>query len=65
VDLTDAQQDAIIAWAKKTLELRAVFLYGSRAKGTAKTNSGVDLALSMIGPEPGWRLANFISNRRD
>jgi hypothetical protein len=39
----------IISWAKRTSDVEAVFLHGDRAKGTAVPDSGVDLALSIIG----------------
>ena len=63
MQLTD-EQLAIITWAKRTPEVQAVFLYGSRAKGTAKPDSDVVLALSITGLEATWRLAKFISHRR-
>ena len=61
--LTDEQLAIIITWAKKTPEVQAVYLYGSRAKGTAKADSDVVLALSIKGLAT-WRLAKFISHRR-
>ena len=64
MQLTDEQLATIIMWAKKTPEVQAVFLFGSRAKGTAGPDSNVDLALSILGQDPKWRLATFISRRR-
>ena len=64
MQLTDEQLAIIITWAKKTPEVQAVFLYGSRAKGTAKPDSDVVLALSIKGLEATWRFAKFISHRR-
>ena len=49
MQLTDEQLAIIITWAKKTPEVQAVFLYGSRAKGPAKPDSDVVLALSIKG----------------
>ena len=43
MQLTDKQLAVIITWAKKTPEVQAVFLYGSRAKGSAKPDSDVVL----------------------
>ena len=65
MQLTDEQLAIIIAWAKKTPEVQAVFLYGSRAKGTAKPDGDLVLALSIKGLEATWRFAKFISHRRD
>jgi hypothetical protein len=62
--LSNEQLAIIITWAKKTLELKAVFIHGCRAEGTAKPNSEVALALSIKGREATWRLATFISHRR-
>jgi len=64
MQLTDQQLAIIITWAKKTLEVQAVYLYGGRAKGTAKVDSDVVLALSIKGLEATWRFAKFISHRR-
>ena len=64
MQLTDEQLAIIITWAKKTPEVQAVFLYGSRAKGTAKPDSDVVLALFIKGLEATWRFAKFISHRR-
>ena len=64
MQLTDEHLAIIIAWAKKTPEVQAVFLYDSRAKGTAKPDSEVVLALSIKGLEATWRFAKF-SHRRD
>jgi predicted nucleotidyltransferase len=46
--LTDQQRNAIIDWAERTPELRAVILYGSRCSGRADATSDVDLALVMM-----------------
>jgi predicted nucleotidyltransferase len=64
MQLTDEQLATTITWAKKTSEVQVVFLFGSRAKGTAGPDSDVYLTLSIIGQEPTWRLATFISRRR-
>ena len=47
MQLADEQLAIIINRVKKTPEVQAVFLYGSRAKGTAKPDSDVVLALSL------------------
>ena len=47
MQLADEQLAIIINRVKKTPEVQAVFLYGSRAKGTAKSDSDVVLALSL------------------
>ena len=62
--LTDEQPATIISWAKKTPDVQAVFLSGKRARGTAESDSNVELALSITGPDPLRRLATFLSRRR-
>jgi hypothetical protein len=64
MQFTDEHLAIIIAWAKKTPEVQAVFRYDSRPKGTAKPDSDVVLALSIKGLEATWRFAKFISHRR-
>ena len=46
VDLTDQQARAIKEWAGRTGVIEAVRLYGSRAKGCARPDSDVDLAIT-------------------
>ena len=57
MQLTDEQLAVIITWAKETPEVQTVFHYGSRAKGTAKPDSDVVLALSIKGLGATWRFA--------
>ena len=49
MDLTDDQQQRISAWAQATPYVRAVHLFGSKAKGNARPDSDVDLAVSAAG----------------
>jgi predicted nucleotidyltransferase len=63
MQLTDEQQSAIIAWAERTPDLRAVLLYGSRSTGTADATSDVHLALVMIeGPDKARRADDYLNN---
>jgi hypothetical protein len=39
MQLTEEQLDAIIGWAKRTPEVEAVILYGSRYMGTARPDA--------------------------
>jgi hypothetical protein len=64
MQLSDDQLAIIITWAKRTPQVRAVFVTGNRASGTARPETDVYLALSMIGPEPISRFATFISHHR-
>jgi hypothetical protein len=64
MSLTEEQLAAIISWAKKTLEVEAVFLSNSPSESTAKRDSDTMLALSIMGQDAFWRLATFLSHRR-
>src|SRR3954464_1205772 len=46
MDLSANQAEAIRDWARRTPYVREVRLFGSRAKGIAKPNSDVDLAVT-------------------
>src|SRR5262249_10247368 len=65
IDLSEDQIAVIRRWAETTPEIACVILYGSRAKGTARPDSDVDLGLITFGPEPGSRFANFGLHRRE
>ncbi|SEG69579.1 Nucleotidyltransferase domain-containing protein [Methylobacterium sp. 190mf] len=54
---------AIEAWAADKPEIAEVWLFGSRAKGTAHPGSDVDLGLALVPGAPGhdWPLGNWLS----
>lgn len=63
--MTDNQRKAIQAWAQRTSIIKSVDLFGSRAKGTARPGSDVDLAVKITSENPsgdlicevaGWEL---------
>ncbi len=45
MDLTDEQADILAKWARATPQVRALYLFGSRARGTSTSDSDCDLAL--------------------
>lgn len=49
IGITAHDRASIVAWAKKYPLIEAVYLYGSRAKGTYRPDSDVDLAIQMNG----------------
>lgn len=53
----------IRAWAKQTPSVAEVWLFGSRAKGTATVESDVDLALVLMPGDQGhdWPLGNWMA----
>ena len=47
MDITDHQQRRIREWAERTPWVEEVWLFGSRARGGAKPDSDIDLALTL------------------
>jgi len=62
MQLTDRQVAAIIAWAERTPQVRAVMLIGSRCKGTARSDSVVNLAITMTKGNWEQRFNNYRDN---
>ena len=61
MQLTERQLRAITDWAHLTPLVKEVRLFGSRAKGCAKPESDVDLAVTIGGGDPGTILGNYIA----
>jgi hypothetical protein len=63
MQLTDEHLSAIIAWAERTPELRAVVLYGTRCNRRADATSDVELALVMMeNPDRVRRTDDYLNN---
>ena len=58
----DALQ-SLIEEAVRALELRRVYLFGSRARGDARTDSDIDLAFEHGSPPAVW--ADFVNAMHD
>jgi predicted nucleotidyltransferase len=62
IDLTDSQKHAIQKWAAATPQVTEVRLFGSRAKGCARPDSDVDLAITVGGGSKGATAAgNYVA----
>ena len=48
IDLSDEVRQSLIAWAERTNAVSELWLFGSRAKGTSRGESDVDLAVSLM-----------------
>ncbi|WP_299804781.1 nucleotidyltransferase domain-containing protein [Tardiphaga sp.] len=62
-DLTDEQIIRLQGWAASQAAVRELWLFGSRAKGTARPDSDVDIALVLM-PANGahdWALGEFFA----
>ena len=55
--------EAMIREAAKVLDLRRVYLFGSRARGDARKDSDIDLAFDHGSPPAAW--ADFVNAMRD
>ena len=49
IQLTNEDRLTIVVWAASHSDIKKVWLYGSRARGEAKENSVVDLAIETAG----------------
>jgi len=55
MDISSDDHERILNWAERHLEIKKVWLYGSRARGDNKLDSDIDLAIEMpIGNWFGW-----------
>jgi predicted nucleotidyltransferase len=59
----DEWRQAVIQWAEQTPLITSVHLFGSRAKGTARDDSDIDLAFECSPGEGGNALSVAIFNR--
>ena len=48
IDLPNDWRVKIISWAHNTNAVDEIWLFGSRAKGTSRPDSGVDIAVSLM-----------------
>ena len=57
----------LCGWARKNESVRELWLFGSRAKGTSRPDSDVDLALVLIPPKGkhDWALGNYVALQSD
>jgi hypothetical protein len=62
VDLTEHQQWIIKEWAMQTPYVREVRLYGSRAKGAARPDNDIALAITVGGDDPGTILGHYLAD---
>jgi predicted nucleotidyltransferase len=62
---SDMREEWVVAlrgWATSNDNVSQLWLFGSRAKGTARPNSDIDIAIEMM-PADGkhnWALANYV-----
>lgn len=61
VNLTDDQVDKIREWSAQTRYVKEVRLFGSRAKGSARPDSDIDLAITVGGSDDGVVRGNYFA----
>jgi predicted nucleotidyltransferase len=62
-DLPDNWPNGMIGWARGTRAVSELWLFGSRAKGTARPDSDVDIAIALV-PAIGsdnWALRDYLA----
>ena len=62
MDMRDEWLPALKAWAESNANVLELWLFGSRAKGGARPDSDIDIALLLMPPrgKHNWALAAFI-----
>jgi predicted nucleotidyltransferase len=53
----------LVDWARNEPQIRALFVFGSRAMGRATASSNIDLAVELSVPED-EQLVTFLNNRQ-
>jgi predicted nucleotidyltransferase len=67
MDIEDEWLRGLRSWASKNENVRELWLFGSRAKGCSRSDSDVDIALSLL-PAVGkhdWAAGNYIALHGD
>ena len=61
MSLTSQQRETIRQWGEKAQYVRAIRLFGSRARGEATEKSDIDLAVTIGGDDPGTVLGIYFA----
>jgi predicted nucleotidyltransferase len=67
MDLPDEWRHGLCLWASGNDSVLQLWLFGSRAKGTARADSDIDIAITLM-PKIGdtdWALGNYFALHRD
>jgi predicted nucleotidyltransferase len=62
MDMRDEWIEALKRWAGSNDSIHQLWLFGSRAKGTSRSDSDIDIAVEMMPPDGkhNWALANYV-----
>jgi len=63
IDLRESWRVDLSAWAQRTDAVAELWLFGSRAKGAAGSDSDVDIALALMPPrgDHDWALGDYFA----
>jgi predicted nucleotidyltransferase len=63
IELPEEWRVKIIIWAQETNAVDELWLFGSRAKGTSRLDSDVDIAISLMPAQEGhdWPLGDYLA----
>jgi predicted nucleotidyltransferase len=63
IDLPNEWRDQIVSWARDTSAVDELWLFGSRAKGTSRPDSDVDIAVSLMPAKRNndWALGDYLA----
>lgn len=63
VQLPDEWREAVVAWAQENGNVAELWLFGSRAKGLARPDSDLDLAVQLMPPNGNhdWAFGNYMA----
>ena len=64
MNLTSQQRETIRQWGEKAQYVRAIRLFGSRARGEATEKSDIDLAVTIGGDDPGTVLGIYFARSK-
>jgi predicted nucleotidyltransferase len=67
IDLPEVWRADLVAWARRTNAVAELWLFGSRAKGTFRPESDVDIAVTLM-PALGdhdWALGDYVALAKD
>jgi len=59
MDMKDEWLSALQEWAKKHESIRELWVFGSRAKGTAKPDSDLDVGIYLMPKE--WAMGTYVA----
>jgi predicted nucleotidyltransferase len=67
IDLPEQWRQKLIRWAQRTDAVSELWLFGSRAKGTSRPDSDVDIAVALMPPKGAhdWALGDYFASARD